>query len=79
MATIAPAPLSSQAGTRAGNKFEIPDIYVILGAMILLVALLSYIIPAGEYQREIINGRATVVAGFLQFYRAEPGWVYAGD
>ncbi|MXR36501.1 YfcC family protein [Craterilacuibacter sinensis] len=91
MATVAPVPLPSKAGARSGKKFEIPDIYVILGAMILLVALLSYIIPAGEYQREIINGRATVVAGsfsfiaqnpvgFMQVIEAVPtGLVKAGD
>ncbi len=72
MAIPVPTPPAPAAVQAPAKKFEIPDIYVILGAMILFVALLSYVIPAGEYQREIVNGRATVVAGSFAFIEQQP-------
>ena len=46
------------------KKFEFPDIYIILFSFIVIVALLSWFIPAGQYERETLpNGRSAVVAG----------------
>ncbi|RQW28551.1 YfcC family protein [Rhodobacteraceae bacterium CH30] len=71
-ASIAAKGSANEQVAKEQKKFEIPDIYVILGGMILLVAILSFIIPAGEYQREIINNRPTVVAGSFQFIEQTP-------
>lgn len=50
-------------GTKAKKKLSIPHIFIILYGIILVVAILSYILPAGQYDRvldpasgrEIIN------------------------
>ena len=35
--------------------FKMPDIYIILGTFILVMALLTYIVPAGQYDRQVVE------------------------
>ncbi len=43
------------------KKFEIPHIFVILALLALVVAVITYMIPAGEYVRiEGADGRAII-------------------
>lgn len=42
---------------------KVPHTYVLLFIIILIAALLTYIIPAGEYERVEINGRMAVKPG----------------
>ncbi|EHM52079.1 C4-dicarboxylate anaerobic carrier [Cardiobacterium valvarum F0432] len=46
------------------KKFKMPDIYIVLVIFILVVAVLTYIVPAGQYERETIqtaHGTQTMV------------------
>ncbi|HJF30229.1 MAG TPA: AbgT family transporter [Sporosarcina psychrophila] len=43
------------------NKIGIPDAYVILFGILVLMAVLTYIIPAGEFSREETDGITIVV------------------
>ncbi|MGN7408012.1 YfcC family protein [Sporosarcina sp. SAFN-010] len=43
------------------RKIGIPDAYVILFLILALMAVLTYIIPAGEFQREEVDGVTVVV------------------
>lgn len=53
------------------RRFELPDVYVILGVFLLLAAALTWVVPAGSYERESLpNGRERVVAG--SYHRVEP-------
>lgn len=45
------------------KKKEFLDVYVILFIIAIGMAVLTYIIPAGEYAREVVNGRTMVVDG----------------
>ena len=48
----------------AKKKFKMPDIYIVLVIFILLVTAFTYIIPAGQYERETIqtaHGMQTMV------------------
>lgn len=43
------------------KKFQVPHTYVILFAMIIIMAILTYVIPAGQYQKmEAPSGRMVV-------------------
>lgn len=35
------------------KNFKMPDIYIILGIFILLMAVLTYIVPSGQYDRHV--------------------------
>ncbi|MDO4643306.1 MAG: YfcC family protein [Cardiobacteriaceae bacterium] len=50
--------------TTAKKKFKMPDIYIVLVLFILVVAALTYIVPAGQYERETVqtaHGMQTMV------------------
>ena len=52
---------------------QIPHTYTIISSVILLCAVLSWIIPAGEYMRETIdvNGISRTVIVDHSFHRVE--------
>ena len=39
----------------AKKKFKMPDIYIVLAIFILFAAVMTYIIPAGQYEREAVQ------------------------
>lgn len=43
------------------KKFEFPHVFALLFTLIIITAVLSYVIPAGEYEREINGAGETVV------------------
>ena len=65
----------------AGRKrFKMPDIYIVLGSFILFMALLTYIVPAGQYDRQVVETahgvQNLVVAGTYKAAEQHPvGWL----
>ena len=54
-----------------------PDSLVIVSAILLLFVLLTWIVPAGEFDRAEVNGRMVVVAGTYHKVDAEPQGFWA--
>jgi uncharacterized ion transporter superfamily protein YfcC len=38
-------------------KLKVPNTYLLLFSILILIAIFTWIIPGGEYQRTIVNGR----------------------
>ncbi|WP_080871992.1 YfcC family protein [Oceanobacillus timonensis] len=53
--------MSQQEKQKKKKTFQLPDAYVILFAILLLAAILTYIIPAGSYERETIEDGTEVI------------------
>ncbi len=51
---------------------RIPHPLAILFYMIIIAGVLTYIIPAGQYDREIVDGVERVVAGTFQYTESSP-------
>lgn len=56
---------------------EMMHVYVLLFIMCIVVAILSYIIPAGEYAREVFDGRTIVVPDTYQVIESTPVSVWS--
>ena len=54
------------------RKFEMPHIYVILFILIAIGAAASYIVPAGEFAREEVDGRSVIIPGTFDFIPQTP-------
>ena len=63
---------SSVKQTNNRKKFELPHIYVILFVLIALAAIASYIVPAGEFEREMVDGRSIIIPGTFEFIAQNP-------
>ena len=48
-----PNELQKQAPKKKG--FKMPDIYIILGIFILVMAVLTYVVPSGQYDRQVVE------------------------
>lgn len=62
-------------GVRMNNRrksFKMPHTYVILLGMALFVAILTWVIPAGEFERAVFNDRTVVVPGSYHAVEANP-------
>lgn len=71
--------MSSQASAPDGKgrkKFRMPDIYIVLVLFILFVAVMTYIIPAGQYERQSVETshgmQILVVAGTYHEITQQP-------
>ncbi len=62
--------------TKKERKFKFPHAFVLLFVIIVLVGILTYIIPAGEYNRIEINGRKVVDPTSFRFIDSSPVGVF---
>lgn len=59
--------------TTKKKKFEFPHVFVILFSLIVIMAMLTYVIPAGEYDREEMeDGTTVVINGTYQDVESNP-------
>ena len=57
----------------SNNKSRFPDIYIILLLLTAVCAVLTWIIPAGSFEREVLeNGRQSVIAGSYKVMAQTP-------
>lgn len=62
----------AKAAKTEKKKFKMPHAYVIIICMILLFAVLSYIIPAGTYDKMEVNGREVIDPASFHFIDQTP-------
>lgn len=53
--------MPANSSSNKPRKIEFPHVFVILFALIVIMAVLTYMIPAGEYEREVSDAGETVV------------------
>ncbi|WP_245157039.1 hypothetical protein [Anaerovorax sp. IOR16] len=60
--------------TMKKKQFKVPHTYVIIGIILVIVTILTYIIPAGSYDRmeDPITGRTIVVQDSFHFVEQTP-------
>src|SRR5690625_2985856 len=62
---------SSEIGKK--NKFQVPHVYVIIFSLIIIGAIATYIVPAGEYERSTDEeGRTVVIEGTYAHVESTP-------
>lgn len=54
------------------SKFKAPNTYFLIFSIIIITAVLTWIIPSGEYNRSVMNGREVVVAGSFHSVESNP-------
>ncbi len=54
------------------SKFKAPNTYFLIFSIIIITAVLTWIIPSGEYNRSTMNGREVVIAGSFHSVESNP-------
>jgi uncharacterized ion transporter superfamily protein YfcC len=58
-------------------KLKVPNTYLLLFSILILIAIFTWIIPGGEYQRTIVNGREVVVQNSFRYVDSNPQGFFA--
>jgi uncharacterized ion transporter superfamily protein YfcC len=58
-------------------KLKVPNTYLLLFSILILIAIFTWIIPGGEYQRTIVNGREVVVQNSFKYVDSNPQGFFA--
>jgi len=64
---------TSDSLTTKKNKLKVPHVYTIVISMVILATILTWIIPAGEFQsiKNEVTGQIVVVPGTFQFVKQQ--------
>lgn len=54
------------------RRFEAPDTYVVLFAVLLIAVIATYIVPAGSFEREVVDGVEQVVPDTYEETESSP-------
>ncbi|MCU0365108.1 MAG: YfcC family protein [Ignavibacteriaceae bacterium] len=58
-------------------KFKVPNTYLLLFSILILIAFLTWVIPGGEYERMIVDGREVVVQNSFKYVDSNPQGFFA--
>ncbi|WP_245935565.1 YfcC family protein [Sediminitomix flava] len=53
-------------------KFRLPDTLIIVSGVLILVGILTWIVPAGEFAKEVVNNKEQIVPGSFKYTDANP-------
>ena len=58
--------------TRKKFKLKVPNTYLLIFSLLILIAALTWIIPGGEYERTTLSGREVVVQNSFKYVDSNP-------
>jgi uncharacterized ion transporter superfamily protein YfcC len=58
-------------------KFHVPNTYLLIFSLLIIIAALTWIIPGGQYERTTINGREVVVQNSFKYIDNNPQGFFA--
>lgn len=61
-----------EGNKKKGFKFAMPDAFVIIFSIVVLAAIATYFIPAGEYEREEVDGITKVIPDSFTSIESNP-------
>lgn len=61
---------------RFRKRFSMPHTYVLLFSIMVLMAVLTWVIPAGEFERMVIEGRTVVVPDSYHVVESNPQGIF---
>lgn len=57
-------------------RLKVPNTYLLIFSLLVLIAVLTWIIPGGKYERTIINGREVVVPNSFKYVDSHPQGIF---
>jgi uncharacterized ion transporter superfamily protein YfcC len=58
-------------------RFKVPNTYLLIFSLLILIAVMTWIIPGGEYTRSVVNGREVVLQNSFKFIDNHPQGIFA--
>lgn len=58
-------------------RLKVPNTYLLIFSLLVVIAAMTWIIPGGEYERTIVNGREVVVQNSFKYVENEPQGLFS--
>jgi uncharacterized ion transporter superfamily protein YfcC len=58
-------------------KFKVPNTYLLIFSLLVFIAALTWVIPGGNYQRAMVNGKEVVVQNSFTYTKSNPQGIFA--
>lgn len=58
--------------TKKKFKLRVPNTYLLIFSLLVLIAVMTWIIPGGQYERAVVNGREVVVQNSFKYVDSNP-------
>ncbi|MBP9121330.1 MAG: YfcC family protein [Ignavibacterium sp.] len=58
-------------------KFRVPNTYLLIFSLLIVIAGFTWIVPGGEYERAVVNGREVVVQNSFKYVNSNPQGFFA--
>ena len=58
-------------------KLKVPNTYLLIFSLLIIIAALTWIIPGGKYERQQINGKEVVVQNSFEYIENNPQGIFA--
>jgi uncharacterized ion transporter superfamily protein YfcC len=58
-------------------KFRVPNTYLLIFSLLVFIAALTWIIPGGQYERTVVDGRELVVQNSFKYADSKPQGFFA--
>jgi uncharacterized ion transporter superfamily protein YfcC len=58
-------------------RFRVPNTYLLIFSLLIFIAVLTWVIPGGNYQRSLVNGKEVVVQNSFSYVASKPQGVFA--
>lgn len=58
-------------------KLKIPNTYLLIFSLLIIIAAFTWIIPGGEYERAVVNGKEVVVQNSFKYIENNPQGIFA--
>jgi uncharacterized ion transporter superfamily protein YfcC len=53
-------------------RFKVPNTYILIFSLLVLIAALTWVIPGGKYERTILDGKEVVVQNSFRYVESKP-------
>jgi uncharacterized ion transporter superfamily protein YfcC len=63
--------------TKKKFKFRVPNTYLLIFSLLVIIAGLTWVIPGGQYERAVVNGREVVVQNSFKYVGSNPQGFFA--
>jgi uncharacterized ion transporter superfamily protein YfcC len=67
----------SNSERKKGFRLKVPNTYLLIFSLLVIIAALTWIIPGGEYERTTMNGREVVVQNSFKYVDSNPQGFFA--
>jgi uncharacterized ion transporter superfamily protein YfcC len=62
--------------TKRKFKFKVPNTYLLIFSLLVLIAAMTWIIPGGQYERTVVDGKQVVVQNSFKYIENEPQGIF---